>query len=169
MPRGVRAVHGIEAPYAVHGTGTSSGGDYAIMPTESWLAVQCWCQAEFVAVPQYELRHMGITRSCGSLKCRGEHEPFGPPHLGYLLPTQVPGELTEWLAKHGVKKPRYPRRLQIRKRETPPTSARLATRRDMVAAAFVLTPSPIAIAKALDLPKHTVMNDIVWLRRMKRL
>lgn len=169
MPRGVRAVHGIEAPYAVHGTGSSSGGDYAIMVETDWLPIECWCRTYVVAVPQYELRHMALTRSCGKTGCRGPHEPFGPPRLGYILPTQIPTELGTWLSKHGVRKAPYPRHVTIRKREPRKQPAALAARRDLVAAAWVLSPSPTQIALALGLKKMTVANDLMWLRRNRRL
>ena len=168
MPRGTRAVHGVEAPLTIHGTG-NPGGDYAIMQESDWLAVECWCHACIVAVPYYEFRYMELTRSCGKFSCRGKHEPFGPPRLGYVLPPQVPHELAKWLTKHGVPKPRYPRHVTVRRRPPKPLPTHLAERRDRIEAAYRLSPKPLLIARALNLALHTVNNDIQWLRRHKRL
>jgi hypothetical protein len=168
MPRGTRSVHGIEAPYAIHGTG-AGGGDYAVMVDSDWLPIQCWCRTYVVAVPQYELRYMNVTRSCGRQDCRGPHEPFGPPRSSYILPTNIPTELDKWLAKNGVRKPRYPRHVHVRHKPVRQVPTAVARRRDMVEAAWRLSPSPLVLARALDLPLHTVNNDLMWLRRQRRL
>jgi hypothetical protein len=73
MPRGTRAVPqcSAEMHQAVHHRPVAEGTHISVY--EDPLAVSCWCEADVVLVPQFDVRWLSVTRSCGRPWCRGPH------------------------------------------------------------------------------------------------
>jgi len=144
-----------------------------IAANTSWLVCTCWCEAEFIGIPQVEVMH-GITRSCGLSKCNNPdtHEQVignkvrnGITVLDALFTDKRPARALPAMMAGTRAKARSVKR-PAPKREDPEI---VQLRRDLVAMLFITNKRPIDIAQDLNIPLYTVRHDIDWLRVKKVL
>jgi hypothetical protein len=166
-----------------------------MIPEFDWLPVACSCQKAFVKVTQYEVRWLGVTRSCGRADCAGEPGDFlGTPGqsvkgggFGAAWTGVRPSNRYLGRSEPDEQQPRLPPRItttQIRKltirvlppmglgRRGKPTIAEqfvVALRRDQVLERWREGWSMKRIADNLNLASYLVANDLTYLRKKGRL
>jgi hypothetical protein len=164
-PRGVRAVHGAEVDGSVHGHG--HGTTTVAMPNAEWLGVTCWCERTYVAVPQYDVRWHGSTRSCGHPSCHPDEWSEGEPiEVGVTISASQLRSVDAVMDRTAAR----PRVVTVlRKREPEAHAFDVAVRRDSVEQLWRQHKRAHEIALLLGASPVVVRNDIQVLRNRGRI
>jgi DNA-binding CsgD family transcriptional regulator len=172
LPRGTRAVPAPEAELHnnLHHDGATT--HTFVSPAVSVLDVMCWCERSVVSVPQWQVRWLGVTLSCGNWDCT-------PPDGDDVYVTQssrqvhTEGYLTDVITRRydgseWAQRRRDRDRSRYVQRVLPPGGGRpvgghqavIAERRDRVIVAWRAGRRPKDIADDLGVTVQTIYADL---------